>query len=243
MTAPSPALFNLAPGRILAGKYIVDEYLGGGWEGEVYRVIEEKTDLVRAAKLFYPERNPRDETVRRYARKLERLRYCPAVMQYHHSETIQYRRRRVTCLFSEFVDGERLPDLLARQRGKRLRPFEALHLLATLAEALRLIHLAGEYHGDLHPENVLVRRRGIYFDIKLLDFFHQRLGRRQMRHEDLADIIRLFYDALGGRRHYASQPPEVKYIVCGLKRSLIARKFPDAARLCEHLSSFSWQTL
>ncbi len=32
--------FDFEPGRILAGKYEVLSRLGGGWEGEVYRVRE-----------------------------------------------------------------------------------------------------------------------------------------------------------------------------------------------------------
>jgi hypothetical protein len=32
--------FDLRPGQILGGKYVVEAYLGGGLEGEVYRVRE-----------------------------------------------------------------------------------------------------------------------------------------------------------------------------------------------------------
>ena len=52
--------FDLAPGRVLASKYVVEAALGGGWEGEVYRVVETRTGIRRAAKLFYPHRNLRD---------------------------------------------------------------------------------------------------------------------------------------------------------------------------------------
>ena len=59
--------FDLRPGRVIGGKYVVDDKLGGGWEGEVYRVTESKTGVTRAAKLFYPHRNERD-TARRVRR-------------------------------------------------------------------------------------------------------------------------------------------------------------------------------
>ena len=41
------------------------------------------------------------------------------------------------------------------------------------------------------------------------------------------DLIRIFYDAIGGAKHYRKQPPEVKAICCGLKRSLILREVPQ----------------
>ena len=50
----------------------------------------------------------------------------------------------------------------------------------------------------------------------------------------------LLYDAVGGRRHYARQPDEIKQICCGLRRDLIARKFPTAGHLRRHLELFSW---
>ena len=48
--------FDLQPGRVIGGKYVVDGMLGAGWEGEVYRVVETRTKIHRAAKLFFPRR-------------------------------------------------------------------------------------------------------------------------------------------------------------------------------------------
>jgi hypothetical protein len=232
--------FDFPPGRVLAGKYAIERKLGGGWEGEVYKVIEIRTGLRRAAKLFKPQRNRRDRAVRFYARKLERLRDCSIVIHYHSSETIRYRGMPVTCLVSDHAGGEPLCDLVARQRGKRMTPFEALHLVHALAEGVEEIHLRGEYHGDLHDENVLVRRRGVFFELKVVDFYHW--GRPTAAHlrEDVVDIVRLLYDAVGGKRHYANQPPAIKKICKGLRRDLIGHAFPTASHLREHLESFSW---
>ena len=53
-------------------------------------------------------------------------------------------------------------------------------------------------------------------------------------------MIRIFYDALGGPKHYASMPDEVKAICCGLKRSLIVKRFRTASKLRAHLRSIEW---
>jgi hypothetical protein len=97
-----------------------------------------------------------------------------------------------------------------------------------------------EYHGDLHTGNVIVQRVGLEFDIKVFDFFHWDTPRPANIHDDVVDMIRIFHDALGGTRHYRRQPPEVKEICCGLKRSLILRKFRTAGQLRRHLEAMQW---
>lgn len=225
---------------MLAGKYEIRRKLGGGWEGEVYQVVENRTGLLRAAKLFKPQHNHRDRSVKFYAQKLERLRDCPIVIQYHSSETIRFRGQTVTCLISDYAGGEPLSDFIARQPGKRLGAFEALHLIHSLAQGVEEIHLRREYHGDLHDENVLVHRRGLFFDLKVLDFY--QWGRPTAAHlrDDVADMVRLLYDAIGGQRHYAKQPPALKAVCKGLRRDLIGREFPTASHLRDYLESFAW---
>lgn len=241
-TKPTPRIstFELKPGRTLAGKYAVESLLGAGWEGEVYKVVETRTGIPRAAKVFFPHRNVRDRAVTFYARKLNRLRKCPIVIQYHHSEVIRSQGVPVTCLISEFVEGELLSDFLAHQPGKRLQPFEAMHLLYTLASGVEQIHKVGEYHGDLHSQNVMVQRQGIFFNIKLVDFFHWGAPSAYHIREDVVQLVHLLYEAIGGRQRYASQSPAVKAVCRGLRRDLISARFPTARHLREHLESFPW---
>jgi len=232
--------FNLPAGFRLAGKYDVRDRLGGGWEGEVYLVRERGTGIERAVKLFYSKRNPGNRTARRYARKLHKLRNCSMVIQYHTDEKLELKQEPVTALVSEYVEGELLSDFLRRFPGNRLRPFEATHLLYRLACGLHEIHQQNEYHGDIHAENVIVRRFGLSFDLRFIDFFHWDAPRAENRQDDTLDLIRLYYDALGGRRYYSRQPPAVKYICAGLKRGLIRARFRTPGHLCRHLENLAW---
>lgn len=232
--------FDFKPGRVIGGKYVIDDKLGAGWEGEVYRVVETRTGIHRAAKLFFPQRNVGDRAVKFYAKKLERLRNCPIVIQYMHSETLRYRGVPITCLVSELVEGELLSSFIRRQRGRRLQAFEALHLVYALACGMECIHNVKEYHGDLHDENVLVSRRGIFFDVKILDFFQWGAPTTAHFRDDVADLVRILYDSVGGRARYAGQPPQIKAICRGLRRGLIGKAFPTARQLREYLESFSW---
>ncbi|MBT8485112.1 MAG: protein kinase [Phycisphaerales bacterium] len=233
--------FDLMPGQTIAGKYVVERKLGAGWEGEVYHVVETRTGVHRAAKLFFPHRNHRDRAVTFYAKKLERLRNCAMVIQYVHTETIRRRNTPITCLISEFVEGEIMSDYIRRQRGQRLTPFEALHLTYAVVCGLEGVHRVREYHGDIHDSNILVRRRGVFFDLKLLDFYHWGAPTAAHIRDDVADVVRLLYDAVGGKERYANQPPEIKAICRGLRRDLIGRAFPTARHLREHLESFNWE--
>jgi hypothetical protein len=115
--------FNFSPGRILAGKYEVVSCLGAGWEGEVYQIRERTTGIERTAKFFFPHRNERDRALKFYARKLHKLRHCPFVIQYHTQDSINYHGIPVSFLVSEFVEGELLNSLLARNQGRRFLPF------------------------------------------------------------------------------------------------------------------------
>jgi tRNA A-37 threonylcarbamoyl transferase component Bud32 len=232
--------FDLEPGHLLAGKYRVQERLGRGWEGEVYLVRERGTGVERSAKLFFPHRNRQGRTARANARKLHKLRHCPVLVQYHTQEKVDFDGHDVTVLVSEYVEGDLLPVFLRRQPGKRLDAFQALHLVHALAAGVEDIHASGEYHGDLHAGNIIVSRHGLGFEVKLLDLFFTGRTTAGAIQDDVCDLVRLLYDCGGGQRTYRRQPPEFKEVCCGLKRSLIARKFRTAGELRWHLENLAW---
>ncbi len=232
--------FKFPTGRVIAGKYEVLSLLGCGWEGEVYRVCERSTGVERAAKVFFPQRNRHDRATKYYARKLHRLRHCSILIQYHTQERITFHKDPTTVMISEYVEGELLSEFVKRQPGKRLTLFEGLHLLHALAAGIEEIHLAREYHGDLHDDNIIIKRQGLGFQVKVVDMYNWGTPDAGNIRDDVCNLIRIFYDAIGGARHYARQPKEAKEICCGLKRSLIIRKFRTARHLRQHLENMTW---
>src|SRR6185437_8161860 len=117
--------FDFQPGRRIAGKYEIERMLGSGWEGEVYAIIEKNTGIHRAAKFYYPHRDPTGKAAIAYARKLDALRHCPILMQYHHQEVAYVKKRKVIVVISELVEGKKLSEFLRDQPGHRLTTFEA----------------------------------------------------------------------------------------------------------------------
>ncbi len=233
--------FDFEPGTVLNRKYEVLGFLGDGWEGEVYKLRERATGIRRAGKFFFPRRNPRNRTLRAYAKKLHALRHCHALIQYYTQESMQFHGRRIDYLVSEYVEGESLSSFVGRQPGRRLHPYQALHLLHALSSGVAEMHNLRHSHGDLHTDNIIVRRYGLRFELKLFDFFQWEMSTQDLIQEDVYDLIRIFYDVLGGKRTYARQSPTVKNICRGLKRSLIRQQFRTAGQLRQHIETLEWE--
>jgi len=232
--------FDFPPGKRVAGKYQVEGLLGSGWEGEVYAIVERNTGIRRAAKFYYPHRDPQGKAAISYARKLDALRHCPILMQYHHQEVTYVQRKRVVVVISELVEGQKLSAYLKAQPHNRLSTFEALHVLYALARGIAPIHARGEYHGDIHDENIMIRREGITFEVKLLDFFDLGRPNKAKIHKDVLNLIQVFHTIVGGRDAYSKQPKVVKDIIRGLKDSLILDRFQSAGDIQRHLESLEW---
>ncbi|MBL7160398.1 MAG: protein kinase, partial [Candidatus Aenigmarchaeota archaeon] len=208
--------FGLVPGKFIRGKYQILEKLGDGWEGEVYLVREVSTGIERTAKLFYPHRNKHFRSSKFYAKKLHKLRECNIVIQYHFQDTVYLRGQKITYLISEFIEGELLSEFVARQQGKRLNYFIALKLLHNLSQGLEEIHNLGEYHGDLHTDNIIVGMKGLEFEAKLLDLYNLGSSNAPLRKDDIVELIHIFHEILGGNKMYSKLPKEIKNICCGL---------------------------
>lgn len=233
--------FKFEPGTTLSDKYEVIESLGDGWEGEVYKLRELATGIHRAGKFFFPRRNPRNRTLRSYAKKLHRLRHCHALIQYYTQERITWHGRRIDYLVSEYVEGPSLSTFVKQQPGRRLHPYQGLHLLHALALGIEEIHNQRHFHGDLHSDNIIVRRYGLRFELKLFDFYQWEMPTQELIQEDVYDLIRIFYDVLGGQRHYARQSATVKDLCMGLKKTLIRKRFRNAGQLRRFIETLEWE--
>lgn len=232
--------FDFPPGRSIAGKYEIERLIGSGYEGEVYAIVDRLTGIRRAAKFYYPHRDPQGKAAIAYARKLDALRHCPILLQYHHQETAQFRRKKVIIVISELVEGMKLSEFLNLQPDKCLSTFEALHVLYVLAKGIAPIHARCEYHGDIHDDNIIIRRQGISFEVKLIDFFDLGRPTKAKVHKDVLNLIQVFHTIVGGRDAYSRQPKVVKNIIRGLKDSLILDRFHNAGDIQRHLESLTW---
>ncbi len=233
--------YDLNKGRLLGRQYRVLDYLGSGWEGEVYKVEERKTGIIRAAKLFYNRKANGDSPHIHYAKKLYKLRRCPIVIQYHYHDVIYLNRKKVDFLVSDFVDGEVLSSYIEHQKGKRLSVFESLHLLHALANGVEQLHSLGEYHGDIHSDNVMVKKKGLSFEAHLIDLLHLGAPTKYKIQTDVIDLINVFYEAIGGARGYKDCGENIRQFVLGRRHEAIRNRFSTAGQLRSYLESMSWK--
>lgn len=224
--------FYLEPGKMLGRQYKIVEFLGNGFEGEVYKVEEVSTGIIRAAKLFYKHRYSRKHLPHvTYAKKLNALHSCSIIIQYHHHDMVRIKGEPVDFLVSEFVDGVVLADWIKKSPQKRILPFEALHLFYSLVQGVEQIHFLGEYHGDIHANNIIVKRKGLHFDVNLIDLFHLGKSNRLRIKDDVIDLIDVFYQMIGGQKYYKTMPKYIKRIILGKNSNLIEKRFKTAGHL------------
>src|SRR5262249_32236914 len=142
---------QLAPGSKFAGYRIEDE-IGRGGMGGVYRATELAPDRQVALKLIAPEFASDEGFRRRFlnetrlAASLDHPHVLPVFAAGEHEGQLY--------LVMRYVKGEDLKRRLAREG--RLAPEQALGICSQVAEALDAAHRRGLVHRDLKPANVLL---------------------------------------------------------------------------------------
>ncbi len=231
--------FDLPMGRTIGSSYKVERYLGGGTEGEVYQICDQTTGIQRAAKIYFPQRDPKQRLTATHARKLNQLRDCNLVLQYLHTQEVRIDNYRTMAMISELCVGEPLQRWIERHRASRVGDFVALTVLHRLVAGLEQIHAAGQYHSDVHTENIMIEQTGVDFRLKLIDFYEWGKPSRAKMQQDVLGAARVLYDMLGGRAHYQKALPESKYVCAGLKTNLILERFPSASSLRHYLETYT----
>lgn len=242
MTKSKVLKFNFPPDTKIAEKYTIIKRLGGGWEGEVYKAIELSSKVPVALKFFYPKRNKNNKVANQYAQRLYKLSESSVSINYYTQEFIEFDGQKITCFVYEYAEGMILSDFINRQPGKRLGVMQGLLLLHSLTKGIENVHFHNEYHGDLHSDNIIVRRVGLGYEFKLLDMYNWGDAKGLNKADDILNLIRLFYDCIGGKKHYAKQPQEVKDICMGLRSALILKKFRTASLLRQHIENIDWKS-
>ncbi len=154
MSAESSALLDpeLLIGRVLAERYLIEERLGEGGMGMVYRASHVKVGRSFAIKVLHPELLRNEKVVWRFEREAEsaaRMRHpnvVPALDVGTTEEGLRY-------LVMDFVDG---PDLASLMQEAPMPPPRVIWLVRQICEGLQHAHHHGLVHRDLKPQNIIV---------------------------------------------------------------------------------------
>lgn len=167
-TDPSPPPFDprrrndLAPGRLVAGRYEILACLGSGGMSTVWRARDHDLGEDVALKVLHPgpDQTSRDfSALRREALLARRITHKNVCRTHDAGQDGDLR-----FLTMELAHGAPLRALI--RRGP-VPPELALDILIQLAEGLRAAHAGGIIHRDLKPENVLLGNDG---RVIILDF-------------------------------------------------------------------------
>src|SRR5215212_6525187 len=149
-------------GTILSNRYLINDEIGIGGMGNVYRAVDLRTGGDVAVKIphAFLARNPEYmERLRREAQIAASV-YSPRVVRVVDLDT----HEGVPYLVMEFVPGETLADT-QRHQG-RFTLADTLNLGLEVARALDAAHAKGIVHRDLKPQNIKL----VEGEVKVLDF-------------------------------------------------------------------------
>jgi serine/threonine protein kinase len=169
-------------GRTLDEKYLLEERLGIGGMGTVYRARHLLIDRPVAVKVLN-QRFVEDEAAkarfRREAKAAGRLRHTNAVGVTDFGQTTD----GYVYLVMELLEGKTLRDLLAKDGPLDLA--HAVSIMLQVSSAVAAAHEAGIIHRDLKPANIfIVQRSDVPSVVKVLDFGIAKLAADSFDEDD-----------------------------------------------------------
>ncbi|MFI8962880.1 tetratricopeptide repeat protein [Streptomyces sp. NPDC053493] len=162
--------------RLIQGRYRLQEVIGRGGMGEVWRATDESLGRRVAVKCLRPlgqQRDPAHLTVlrerfRREARVAASLQHRGITVVHDFGES-----DGVLFLVMELLEGRNLSQLLADNGKRPLAVAQVVDIAEQVADALAYTHRQGVVHRDLKPANIVRLGDGT---VKICDFGIARLG-------------------------------------------------------------------
>ncbi|MGZ4809014.1 MAG: protein kinase domain-containing protein [Thermoanaerobaculia bacterium] len=170
----------LSPGTSL-GPYVVQDILGKGGMGEVYRARDSRLDRDVAIKVISDSIAHDAATRTRFEREAKAIAALshPTILSIFDFSKDGDHWYTVT----ELLEGETLRERL--KRGKLAIP-AALEIADAVAAGLCAAHDRGIVHRDLKPENVFITKDGA---IKILDFGLATMRSKQRTEDEATEIL------------------------------------------------------
>jgi serine/threonine-protein kinase len=178
---PSPQeipSFAYSTGDVIAGKYALEEMLGEGGMGAVFRARNTAIDMPVAIKLIRADLNRELLSGRllQEARAAAKLAHPAIVRVFDVGQTAS----GDPFIVMELLQGESLSTIIDREG--RLPPVRAIQLLLPIADALAAAHAKGFVHRDVKPDNVFVVQDEGALQPKLVDFGIVKLVQHETEH-------------------------------------------------------------
>jgi eukaryotic-like serine/threonine-protein kinase len=151
-------------GAVLGGRYVLDEQIGFGGYGEVWRATDTVLSRPVALKLLHQRHAEQAETVARFRSEAQ---HAAALSHENIAQVFDYGEAadgQPPYLVMELVAGASLEAVL---QGGPLDVSRTMDIVAQTAAGLRAAHAAGMIHRDVKPGNLLLNHSGT---VKITDF-------------------------------------------------------------------------
>ncbi len=155
-------------GQTLLGQFEIEELIGAGGMGSVYRARQMTLDRDVAIKILHPELADDRDAVRRFKRE---ARVCTALDHPNVVRVFLFGQLEDGSLYiiMEHLAGRSLLEVI--RRAGALPVHRALHIATQICDGVGEAHQQGVVHRDIKPENiVLVERQRDPDFVKVLDF-------------------------------------------------------------------------
>ncbi|MEE2779521.1 MAG: serine/threonine-protein kinase [Myxococcota bacterium] len=155
-------------GTVFEDRYRIEEMIGEGGMGAVYRATQLAVSRQVALKLLHKELATKLTMVARFQQE---ARAVAALSHPHIIGLIDFGQAADGSLYlvMEFLEGEPLSERMCRE--ERMSIPQTTDIALQVLEALVEAHAHGVVHRDLKPENLFLTRRGRKDDfVKVLDF-------------------------------------------------------------------------
>ena len=148
-------------------RYQPKEILGAGAFGTVFRCHDVTSDEEVVVKTL--DGAATDRSVTELFREAQLLRQIshPAIIKIRACEYADRLNHARPYFVTEYFAGSSLETVV--QRNGTLRPEDLLCVCHQIASAMHVIHQEGILHGELKPDNVLVRKEGASWRAKIID--------------------------------------------------------------------------
>jgi serine/threonine protein kinase len=141
---------------MVVGKFVVEEVLGGGGMGTVYRALDKQSKRFVALKVLHPSLNADPSYRDRFLREMRALKTLghPNIVPFLDAGEADHK----AYLAMEFIDGVDLKVVI--KSAGHLRPEVALAILLPIAQAIGFAHAKGFFRLDIKPNNIQVSYSG-----------------------------------------------------------------------------------
>ena len=166
-------LEGLLLGRVLGGRYRIEEVIGRGGMGAVYRAVDERLGRRVALKVITVAMGDDPETRRRVRARFHREARAAAALPHHPNVVPVYDygtddELGLDFIVMELLQGHDLATRLARAGAPPLAT--ALRILREAARGLAVGHRAGLIHRDVKPGNIFLAQDHDDIQVRMVDF-------------------------------------------------------------------------